>query len=806
MRSGTPAEYLRLKAGSGTYIFLERPIEHSRVIDDLVAGVWVRSDRQRLRIFGQVVLPKTINPSTDAATRVRIPGELYESPGGWQQLNVANLPALLERQLPVLRARLKTPVDVRGAYLESLIINGFGGPGTTRIWLDEVEMQGSVNVQSNLPRLKAPKPKQNVKQKGPRLQVSKLTIDGRPFFPRIVDHHGESFELLKQLGFNTIALKVLPSRQQQHEAQRLNLKLICPPPETVDSTTDFPPVIAWHLGDDISAAIGIRTRVDSIRRHDPRARLIIAGTAEHQWSTSRQVDILLRSRYPIGTSFQLSEYDEWLHQTTRLARPGTPFWSSIQTELPQVVLDQTRSLAPQAIQLSSRIDMEQMRQLCLSAISAGSRGLWFRTFSRLDLDRADAQQARQMLERLNIELLLLSPWVMGGKRVGTVPCQNPSRQMVTLATERSRLLITTSTVKDSQFVGMTPSGADTILVAGAPDSIDVYLLTPIGLRPVRHRRISGGVQIDLNESSADSMILMTEDPLVVAHVNGLVKEKRNRAAILEYQIARNQLQMLRDGFAEQEQQEHAREFAEATASLQVCQKLLESGDVTDVYRFARQAARASAQIRFHIWQKATANQAHPLSHPAGSAFHLVTHKTPTNFDLAKTESWPGGDCEDLEQMIEFGWRQFQTSPDDIKTYIALSPNQPRTGSHSLRLRVEALSEEAASSIVEAPPVWVNSAPITVYPGQRLLISGWIRIDQSIRGSGDGFVIRDSIGGSALAQRFQRTKGWQRFEIIRAADQRDHLTLTFALSGLGEVWLDDLQITRLLDKRRLVSQN
>ena len=458
------------------------------------------------------------------------------------------------------------------------------------------------------------------------------------------------------------------------------------------------------------------------------------------------------------------------------------------------------------MQLSRRVEMEQMRQLCLSSISAGSRGLWFRTFSRLDLDRADSQRARQMLERLNIELLLLSPWVMGGKRVGTVPSQNPSRQMVTLATERSRLLITTSAVKDSQFVGMAPYGADTILVAGAPDSIDVYLLTPIGLRPVRHRRISGGVQIDLSESSADSMILMTEDPLVVSHVNGLVKQKRNRAAILEYQIARDQLQMLRDILSDDEQQEHTRDFAEAKASLQVCQRLLESGDVTDVYRFARQAARASAQVRFRVWQQATAHQAHPLSHPAGSAFHLVTRKTSSDFHLVEPEAWPGGDCEDLEQMIQLGWRQFQTSPDDLKTYIALSPNQPRTGEHSLRLRVDALSEQAASSIVEAPPVWVNSAPITVHPGQRLLISGWIRIDERIRGSGDGFVIRDSIGGPALAQRFQRTKGWQRFEMIRAADQRDHLTLTFALSGLGEVWLDDLQITRLLDKRRLVSQN
>ena len=450
--------------------------------------------------------------------------------------------------------------------------------------------------------------------------------------------------------------------------------------------------------------------------------------------------------------------------------------------------------------------MEQIRQLCLSAVSAGSRGLWFRNSSRLDADSADAERARHVLERLNLELALLAPWVMGGQRVGSVPSNNPSRQMVTLATERSRLLITTSSAKDGQFVGSMPHGTDTILVAGVPDSIDVYLLTPIGLRPVRHRRISGGVQIDLDENSADSMILMTEDPLVVSHVNRLVKQTRNRAAILEYQIVRDQLRTLYEVLGDDGKQQYARAFDEAEDSLRVCQKLLESGDVTDVYRFARQAAHATADVRMRVWKQAVADQPHPLSHPAGGAFHLVTHKAMIDFDGVEPELWPGGDCEDLQQMIQTGWRQYQTAPDDLQTYIALSPNNPRNGEHCLRLRVDALSEHAAASVIERSPVWVNSAPITVHPGQRLLISGWIRIDQPIHGSADGFFIRDSIGGSPLAQRFHRTKGWQRFEMIRSVQQHDHLTLTFALSGFGEVWLDDVQITRLLDKRRLVSQN
>ena len=275
-RSSKAAEYLRLKAGTGTHIYLEHAVKRSLIIDDLVAGVWLRSDRERLQIFGQIVLPKTRDPSTGEAVRVRLPA-LYETPGGWQQLNIANTPALLQRQLPILRAKLKHPVDIRGAYLEALVLNAFGGPGTTRIWFDDIELRGSVDVQTDLPRLKLREPRSAATGVGPQLRVSKLTVDGRPFFPRIVDHQGESFELLKQLGFNAIFLPELPTEQQQNEARQLKLWLICPPPPELDSTTEYPSVIAWHLGDDISAAVGIRSKVDELRRNDPRSRLILAA-------------------------------------------------------------------------------------------------------------------------------------------------------------------------------------------------------------------------------------------------------------------------------------------------------------------------------------------------------------------------------------------------------------------------------------------------------------------------------------------------------------------------------------------------
>lgn len=806
-RQSKSAEYLRIRAGAGTYLDVEQAVERSRIIDDLVAGVWLRSDRKGLQVFAKVVLPNTPDPKTGQSATMRLAGNHYENIGDWQFLKVANTTAILERQLPVLRARLRAPVDTRGAYLESLIVNVFGGPGTTRVWLDEIELQGNIHiVQTSLPHQSKNQDSESATGSGPRLRSSKLTIDDRPFFPRIVDHHGEPLELLKKLGFNTVYLSEFPSEQLHAEAVEQDIRLICPAPHHVEDIPELPAVAAWHLGDDISGKAGIREYTETLRRNDPRSRLIIGGAIEDQWQASRQVDVLLRTRAPIGTSFPLSEFDEWLHQTSHLVRPGTPIWCSIQTELAPTLIQQAQSLSNQRENFSSVVEMEQMRQLSLAALSAGSRGLWFRTQRRMDGDRYQARRLRQILERLNIELALMSPWVMGGQRMGSIDSNNPDRQVVSLATERSRLLITTSTADDSQFVGAIPRGTDTMVVAGVPDSTDVYLLSPVGLRPVQRRRISGGIQIQVDANSADSLMLMTEDPLVVTHINRLVTQTRARAAILEYQIAREDHEQLLEATKSSETTAWSQLIDESQQSLAICQRLLESGDITDVYRFARQAVQAQSQLRRLQWKTAINDQPHPLSHPAGGAFQLVSNHEQISFDDAEARPWPGGDCEDLREMLQTGWRQHQTSPEDLETYIALSPNRVHGGRHSLRIQVNPLSKQAAASVIETPPIWVNSSPITVYPGQRVRIRGWIRIDETIRGSVDGLVIYDSIGGEELGQRFQRTRGWQQFEMIRAINQHDHLTLSFALSGLGEVWIDDLEVAVSLDKRRLVSQN
>ncbi len=78
-------------------------------------------------------------------------------------------------------------------------------------------------------------------------------------------------------------------------------------------------------------------------------------------------------------------------------------------------------------------------------------------------------------------------------------------------------------------------------------------------------------------------------------------------------------------------------------------------------------------------------------------------------------------------------------------------------------------------------------------GDVVCIRGQVRVPSPISGSVDGLMILDSLGGDALAERIDQTNGWREFVLYRAAPHAGDLTLTFALTGLGEAWVDDVSI-------------
>ena len=144
-------------------------------------------------------------------------------------------------------------------------------------------------------------------------------------------------------------------------------------------------------------------------------------------------------------------------------------------------------------------------------------------------------------------------------------------------------------------------------------------------------------------------------------------------------------------------------------------------------------------------------------------------------------------------MVRDGWRHFQHATPGIQTAADLVPEAAHSGRLGLRLTARADNPEHPPATIEMPPLWVTSPAVPVEAGKIVRIHGWVNVPTAITGSVDGLLVVESLTGEEMALRLDKTRGWQEFTMLRIVPQSGPLVLTLALTGLGEVRLDDLTV-------------
>jgi len=289
--TGQSSEQIRVIAANGSYIYFSHPVPPSRITSELAPSVWLKADRPGLQILGRIVLPNLIDPRTRQPVAVYVRGTSYAQVGIWEQLRIENVPRELQHQVWVLNRQFAREVDTRGAYMDRIWLNVYGGPGTTNVAIDDLEVSGVVEAgqQSESPdperrnpdsASRDPQDREPIGERGAarpiwnagltsaspllhevKLDGSVLLVDGHPFFPRILRYQGEPLDLVLKSGFNAIRLIQPPPPELLTDAERLGLWIICPPPVWASSSaagnqTRLAPigsaydiVLAWHLGE-----------------------------------------------------------------------------------------------------------------------------------------------------------------------------------------------------------------------------------------------------------------------------------------------------------------------------------------------------------------------------------------------------------------------------------------------------------------------------------------------------------------------------------------------------------------------------
>jgi hypothetical protein len=845
--TGQGCEWFCISADGGSTLNVAHQVGNPRVIDELLPSVWVKSDRPGLSFSASVVLPRTIDPATNRPLATVIGGTMYNDVGRWQQLRIADVSKQLAAQIRALHLRLGPNVDGREAYVQAVLLNIYGGPGATNVWIDDLDVAGF--VAPNAPptaQVVSPSPKfggnasndpamvsptAQFKRFDVKLTGSVLSVDDKPIFPRAIEHQGEPLGFLKQLGFNAVWLKQTPGREILEEADKLGLWLICPPPQTAQADGGdgsmmpigpaFDRVLLWNLGNDLTTEQLPATRnlAEQVRIADRRAgRPLICkplGDLRGFSRVSNNDMTLLVDRRPLFTTMELTDYGTWVRRQPWVALPGTPMWTTVQTQPNPSLREQLAAIDPSAPAPSSA-PFEQMRLLTQTAVASGSRGLLFLSSTPLDATDPATQQRAKSLTLLNLNLALVEPWAAAGSFLTDADeCSERRVGGTVLLAKRARLLLPIWSEPGSQCVpGQSAANNLWLKVPGVPESCTAFELTPGGLRDIPRLRVNGGLRVTFEEFSLTSQVLLAHDALIVNDLMRRSEYVGQGAGRIERDLAVGKYNAVlavvkKLGDAGSSGKQVRTWFDSAAKAMQTCDAQLAARDNAAATQSADLAMRALRMIERLYWDEAVNNDSarkkgiSTATSPAALGFEtLPLHaKLIERINRSRGRSiLPGGNFDDPNVLLTSGWKNLvgvsRESEDGamvLRASADLVPQAALSGAMGLRLTATPAMPESPPSMIETPPVRFVSPDLPVEPGQLVCIHGWVNVKAPITGSVDGLMIYDNFGGEALAERIGQTAGWRQFILYRFATQPGGLNVTFSLTGLGEATIDDVGI-------------
>lgn len=574
---GTASEQITVDAQrQGSEVVLSQKLPNpGRVMPELKATLWVRSEHAGVRLYVHVIFPNQTDPRTGDVLGTWIEGGEYTRGRGWQQLVCETSDKVMRNQVRLLRASYTpTSLDLRGSVIDRVIVVCTLGAGKTEIFLDDLRVGPLVPPSRPIAQAAAAvRPVAEIRQ-------GQLEIAGRPRLTIMGIDHGEDISTFRKLHFNTVWIKDVRDHARLTGLREQEIRAAATPPDEVVSAPpidpdsndtalapptaptayQWPEVALWYLGTRVSSGRReeIVSQMQQLRRFDYRLRRpALADVAEDERFFSRYVPMLGTSRHVCGTTFSFKDYKSWLAQRSRLATPGAYQFTWIQTEPVPAINDWRLPAGLKPVVL----EPEQLRLQVYAALGAGFRGIGYWNRSSLDADGPGAEERRLAIAELNLELELIEPLLATANQTDVARCKmddprlNPkikltrrqfdfpqddsqrereikqklaerdtlqkNQKLIQIETDASvfqgayyKLIIVTWLAHDAQFVPATLAGNEAkVLIPEPSECAHFWEVTTTGLHPLKKAKMPGGYQVTLPKIDQTAIILASPDPL-----------------------------------------------------------------------------------------------------------------------------------------------------------------------------------------------------------------------------------------------------------------------------------------------------
>ena len=833
--TGQKSEWIQFIAGNGQFAHYQFTPGQAPVTDELNISLWIKANRPGMQLYCRVVLPKERDPKNlDQPLTLMVKGDIYQLTGRWQQLSLRQPTKRLREQLNLYRAETGKDAVIADAYGDRIVMNLYGGPGQTDVWLDDMEI-GPVLEQkaSTSPRTPEELPGKTLSRRNSEVQLknTQLLVSGQKFFLRGVRHTGTPLKVLRDAGFNTVWLDenvanatldeavnqgfwIVPMMQLPQTDDQGNIPTQLTSQQVIGKRVsrflDQEAVLCWDIGSGLSFEKSslVSRSAQSLRSADP-LRPLAADVWDGFQRYSRSVDQIMLGahRWPLFTTMELSSYRDWINQKRRLAQPGTYTWTWVQTHLPEWYM---QNLGVQEGQASIPEPVgphpEQIRLMTYAAIGAGCKGIGYWS-DRFLADSHSGRDRLLALALLNQELQLLEPILVEAEEPNWIDTSIPEVKAAVLRSEKGLLILPIWMGKGVQYV--PPQGSSTelsMIIPQAPTGCQAWEISPGQIKSLPWKRVVGGIQITVKEFSLATPIVLTSD----LSPNGIVvkwQDSQRKMAKLSAQWSHD---LAEEEFSKviaihSKLEASGRHLADSQALLKKSRDYIDqslahrrNGEYAEAYLDGQRAMRPLRILMRTAWESALRD----LDNPVATPYSVSYFSLPRHYELwdqikhakLKENVLPDGDFELPQDKVPQGWMvQEVPSLDDVTQVAKRVTDSAHSGKQALMLQIMPKNIALAPVALERSFLAIHSPSIRLEPGTLVRVSGWVKIPGTIKGSADGALMFDSAGGEPLAVRLTNATEWKHFSFYRKVGPSGSIHVTLALTGMGTVYFDDWKI-------------
>ena len=811
---GQTCEMFEVACSHGTLVLLAYPIEPCAVLNEFQPRLWTRCSSGRIQLGTRVVFPFATHPVTGGRLTTILWGDLYSDTGRWQMLEVRQLQELLNREMIAIRQEFGSDMQLDGAYIDSVVINAYTGPGRYRVQVDDLELRGMIPLASiGVPLPANWRENWRWRHEVPSAEQRYWASPNR--VPTWLQHRGEPLPWVNSLGFSGVVTSKLPSIKQLREIKDAGLVAISPPPAYAVEFPDelLPTFRGWMLGaalDGRQAALANEQAQAAATLPVQLKRPIVAEALEDFFAYSRLVDeLIVPSPLPTAAG-NLREHELWLSETMGIATQRGDGWVSVNLgitpNLAQQIAAATQTLSPN---VSGKVaDPLSVRRQVTTAVMAGARGFLFRTFDALEMQTPEDNATLAALRWIHSDLKVWGPWLVSGQRVRSPTMNSTDWNSVAWGISESYLIIaqnmqagsehclppTHATPTQFEFAAASAGQQILRLTHGAPERIDSEMS-------------SAGAQWVVENPEPIEYFVVTSNPLVMSFVrnqlqNSAVENAADQLEITAYNLSLA-AQVVEARFGSQAQtgddsDSPFRPLALAQRQLDQGHQALRTRQPSAATKLMYQASDQVQGILFDAYVAANSNLSDPQSSPfvvTPGALHLHWRLA----DACSRSEWrdlslPGSEFTDLGSLLGAGWSQQRRLEEKVDLRVELVPNSTQRPS-GLRLAAysrPSVSEPIAGGYAGAS-LRVRSAALPVKAGQLIRIAANAHVIQSSEQPSTGLLVYDNQVGPSLGQLVRGTPGEVvNIELYRLITQDGEFRLLAECRGECDIVLDSIR--------------